>query len=197
MRFAVKALPLFALGCVAALLVACGDRSGLLSGSQAGSLQTALAAVQSACAGGNSSHAAVAAQSFADRVNALPPGSVDRQLIQNLQDGASTLETLVARTCTGTPTTTTTPTVTTTTTPTTTTVTTTTPTEPTTPTTPTTPPPTTPTTPTTPPANGGGTPGGGGTTTPGNSGGAPGLSGGAAPGQVKKALKQLEKESKP
>jgi hypothetical protein len=187
MRFAVKVLPLFALGCVAALLVACGDRSGLLSGSQSGNLQDALAAVQSACADGNPGHAAVAAQSFADRVHALPPGSVDRELIQNLQDGASTLETLVARTCTGTPTTTTTPTVTTTSTPTTPTSTTTT-TEPTTPTTPTTPP-TTPTAPTTPPDNGGETPGGDGTTPPGNSGGAP-------PGQVKKALKELEKEAR-
>jgi len=195
MRFAVKVLPLFALGCVAALLVACGDRSGLLSGSQSGNLQDALAAVQSACADGNPGHAAVAAQSFADRVNALPPGSVDRQLIENLQEGASTLESLVARTCTGTPTTTSTPTVatTTTTTPTTTSTTTTT-TEPTTPTTPTEPPPTTPTTP--PPDNGGGTPGGDGTTPPGNSGGAPGVSGGAAPGQVKKALKELEKLEK-
>jgi hypothetical protein len=195
MRFAVKVLPLFALGCVAALLVACGDRSGLLSSSQSGNLQNALAAVRSACAEGNPGHAAVAAQSFADRVNALAPGAVDRNLVTNLRQGASTLETLVARSCTGTPTTTTTPTVTTTTTPTTTTSTTTT-TEPTTPTTPTTPSPTTQTTPTTPPANGGGTPGGGGTTTPGNSGGAPGLSGGAPPGQVKNALKQLEKESK-
>jgi hypothetical protein len=182
MRFALKALPLLALGCAAALLVACGDRSGLLSGSQSGNLQDALAAVQSACADGNSGHAAVAAQSFADRVNALPPATVDRQLIENLQDGASTLETLVARTCTGTPTTTTTPTITTTTTATTTTSTATTPTEPTTPTTPTEPPPTAPTTPTTPPPDNGG----GDTTTPGNSGGAPGLSGGAAPGQVKK-----------
>jgi hypothetical protein len=193
MRFAAKVVPLLALGCAAALLVACGDRSGLLSGSQAGNLQDALAAVQSACAGGNGGHAAVAAQSFADRVNALPAGSVDRQLVANLQQGASTLETLVARTCTGTTATTTTPTVTTTTTPTVpTTTTTTAPTTPTAPpTTPTTPP-TAPTTPTAPPDNGGG----GGTTPPGNSGGAPGQSGGAAPGQVKKALKQLEKESK-
>ena len=45
-----------------------------------------------------------------------------------------------------------------------------------------TPPPTTPTTPTTRPTDNGG----GGTTTPGNSGGAPGLSGGAPPGQLKK-----------
>jgi hypothetical protein len=182
MRFAPKVLPLLALGCAAALLVACGDRSGLLSGSQSGNLQDALAAVQSACAGGDPSHAAVAAQSFADRVNALPPGTVDRGLIENLQDGASTLETLVARSCADAATTTTTPTVTTTTTPTTTTSTTTTPTEPTVPTTPTEPPPTTPTTPTVPPPDNGG----GETTTPGESGGAPGLSGGAAPGQLKK-----------
>jgi len=195
MRSLLKVLPLAVLGFAAALLVACGDRSGLLSGGQAGSLQDALAAVQAACADGNSGRAAVAAQSFADRVNALPRGEVDRQLIADLQDGASTLESLVPRSCTGAVTTTTTPTTsTTTTTPTTTTTTTTT--EPTTPTTSTTTTPT-PTTPTTPPDNGGGTPGGdddgGG---PGNSGGAPGNPGGAAPGQVKKALKELEKEAK-
>jgi hypothetical protein len=182
MQFAVKALPLFALGCVAALLVACGDRSGLLSTSQSSNLQDALSAVQSACADGNPGHAAVAAQSFADRVNALPSGAVDQDLVTNLQQGASTLETLVARTCTGTPTTTTTPTVTTTTTTTTPTTATSTTTEPTTPTTP---PPTTPTTPTAPPTDDGDGDGDG-TTTPGNSGGAPGLSGGAPPGQLKK-----------
>jgi hypothetical protein len=198
MRTVLKVLPLAALGLAAALLVACGDRNGLLSGSQAGSLQDALAAVQSACASGDSGRAAVAAQSFADRVDALPPADVDRQLIGDLRDGASTLESLVPDTCTGaaTTTTTTTPTVTTTTTPTTTaTTTTTTPTEPTTPTTSTTPPPTEPTTPTEPPPDtGGGTPGDDGG--PGNSGGAPGLSGGATPGQVKQALKDLEKGSK-
>ncbi|HET6447784.1 MAG TPA: hypothetical protein VFG31_01645, partial [Conexibacter sp.] len=92
MRFALKALPLAALGCAAALLVACGEHNGLLSGSQAGSLRDALAAVQSACDDGDSGHATIAAQSFADRVNALPPGEVDRQLVDNLQQGASTLE---------------------------------------------------------------------------------------------------------
>jgi hypothetical protein len=182
----VKALPLAALGCAAALLVSCGQSNGLLSGGQASNLQDALAAVQSACADGDTGHAAVAAQSFADRVNALPAGEVDRSLIRNLQDGASTLESLVAQTCTRTATTTTTPTVTTTTTATTTTATTTTSTVPTTPTTTTVP--TTPTTPTTtPPANGGGTPG------EGNGNGPPGNPGGAAPGQLKKALKELEK----
>jgi hypothetical protein len=195
MRSLLKALPLAVLGLAAALLVACGDRNGLLSGGQAGSLQDALAAVQSACADGNPGGAAVAAQSFADRVNALPRGEVDRQLIAELQDGASTLESLVPRSCTGAVPTTTTPTTSTTTTPTTTTTTTTTTTGPTTPTTPTTTT-TTPTTPTTPPDNGGGPPGGDDEGGPGNSGGAPGSPGGAAPGKVKKALKELEKEAK-
>ena len=167
MRFAVKVVPLALLGCVAALLVACGDRSGLLSGSQAGSLQDALAVVQSSCRGGDVARAQVAARSFADRVGALPAGQVDRALIGNLREGAASLEALVADTCTGTTTTTTTPTETVpTTTETTTTAptqTATTPTEPTTPTTPTVPPTTTPTTPpaTTPPDTGGGTPGDG------------------------------------
>lgn len=191
MRSVSKVFLLAALGLAAALLAACGDRSGLLSGAQAGSLQDALAVVQTACASGDSGRAAVAAQSFADRVDALPPGQVDRQLIEDLRDGASTLESLVPRTCTGAAATTTTPTATTTApTTTATTPTTTTPTEPTTPTTTTTTPPaTTPTTPTTPPDNGGGT------TDPGNEdGGGPGDSGGAAPGQVKKALREHLKQ---
>lgn len=198
MRSLLKALPLAVLGLAAALLVACGDRNGLLSGGQASSLQDALAAVQSACADGNPGRAAVAAQSFAERVNALPQAEVDRQLIADLQDGATTLESLVSRTCTSPVTTTATPTTSTTTTPTTsttTTTTTTTTTEPTTPTTPTTTTTPAPTTPTIPPDNGGGTPGGDGGG-PGDSGGAPGNPGGAAPGQVKKALKELEKEAK-
>lgn len=185
MRSVMKALPLAALGCAAALIVACGDGNGLLSGGQAGSLQDALAAVQSACDDGNAGHAEVAARSFAERVNALPPGEVDRQLADDLQRGASTLEALVARTCTRTATTTETPTVPTSTTTTTNTTTTTT-TGTTTTTPPTTPPPTEPTTPTTPPDNGGGTPGEGNGNGNGSSGGAPGNPGGAAPGQLKK-----------
>jgi hypothetical protein len=191
MRLAVKLVPLGVLGCAAALLVACGDGNGLLSGSQSSSLQDALSSVQSACSAGDAGRAGVAAQSFSDRVNALPAGAVDRRLIADLQDGAAKLETLVPRTCTGTTTATTTTTTTattpTTTVPTTTTAPTTTETTPTTPTTTT---PTTPTT-TTPPANGGR--GGGG---PGDSGGAPADSGGASPGQVKKALKRFEKDAK-
>jgi hypothetical protein len=179
MRFAMKALPLGALGCAAALLVSCGNGNGLLSGGQASSLQDALASVQSACAGGQVARAAIAAQSFSDRVAALPAGQVDQRLVASLRRGAARLESLVPGTCTGTastvttPTTTTAPTTVTTTTTTTTTPTTTTVTTPTTPTTPTT------TTPT-PPDNGGGTPGGG------DGGGAPGDPGGASPGQLKK-----------
>jgi hypothetical protein len=192
MRFALKVVPLAVLGCAAALLVACGDRSGLLSSSQSASLQDSLSTVQSACADGNAARAQIAAQGFADRVDALSSGAVDRRLLRNLEDGASTLRSLVSRTCTGTTSTTPATTATTTTTPTTTTVTTTTtPTSTTTtPTTPTTT--TTPTPPTTPSDNGGGTPGG----SDGEGNGVPGNPGGAAPGQLKKALKEFEKESR-
>jgi len=191
MRSVLKVFPLAVLGLAAALLVACGDSNGLLSGGQSGSLQDALAAVQSACAAGDSGRASVAARSFADRVDALPPGQVDRQLIADLQDGATQLESLVPRTCTSAATTTTTPTVTTTTAPTTTTTTTPTTTTTTTTTTPTTTTTTTtPTTPTTPtPPDGGGTGGG-------DSGGTPGNPGGAPPGQLKKALRALERAAK-
>lgn len=183
MRFALKVVPLALLGCAAALLVACGDRNGLVSGSEASSLQEALAAAQIACASGDEAGAELAAQRFAERVDALPQ-TVDRRLVANLQQGAATLATLATAGCTDTSSTPTTPTtITTTTTPTTTT-------EPTTPTTPTTPiepttptiPPTTPTPPTVPPddgsGNGGGTPGGGNPPP-----GPAGNPGGAAPGQ--------------
>ena len=195
MRSVLKVLPIVVLGLAAALLVACGDRNGLLSDGQAGSLRDALEAAQAACAAGDSGRASVAAQSFADRVEALPRGQVDRRLIRDLRDGASTLGSLVPRTCTGAATSPPTTTTETTTTPTTTTTTTTT-TQPTTPTTPTTTVPTIPTTPTTPPDDGEGTPGDDGSD-PGDSGGASGDSGGAAPGQVKKALKELREEMRP
>jgi hypothetical protein len=186
MRFAVKVVPLGALGCAVALLVACGDSNGLLSGSQAGSLQDALSSAQSACDGGDAARAQVAARSFADRVNALPAGAVDRRLIANLRQGAATLEALVGGGCAATTRTTTTPTVTTTTTPTTTTSTTTTSTTPTEPTTTTPPPTTTTTTPTTTPPDNGGGPPGEGEGGPGDGDNPPGNPGGAPPGQLKK-----------
>jgi hypothetical protein len=179
MRVALKAIPLAVLGFAAAFLVACGDRSGLLSGQDAANLQDALASVQSACADGQMADAALAARRFSDRVTELSPRRVDPRLIANLAQGAQTLDALVARTCTATTTIPTTSTATTapattdtTTIPTTTTDTTTVPTTPTTtPTTPT----TTPTEP--PPSNGGGTPGDG------DDNGPPG---GVPPGQAKK-----------
>jgi hypothetical protein len=191
MRAAVKVVPLAVLGCAAALLVACGDRNGLLSGSDSSGLQDALAAARSACLAGQDARAELAAERFADRVAALPPGSVDRRLIANLQQGAVTLEALVAQTCNAT-TDTTPPTVTTTTTPTTVTTTTTpTTTAPTTPTTPTEPP-TTPTSPTIPPDTDPEPPSpsdpgdGSGGAGPGGSGGAGAPQGGLPPGLAKK-----------
>lgn len=171
MRFAFKAVPVGVLGCATALLVACGNSNGLLSGGDASSLQDALSQVQSACAAGQQARAARSAQRFSDHVAGLSPRQVDRRLIANLQQGASTLEALVAQTCTATTATTapTTATTTTSTVPSTATA-------PTTATT-TTPTTTVPSTPTTPTAT---TPTGDGET-PGN-----GPPGGAPPGKAKK-----------
>ena len=170
---ALKAIPLVALGCAAAFLVACGDRSGLLSSQDAANLQDALASVQSACADGQTADAALAARQFSDRVTELSPRQVDPRLIANLARGAQTLDALVAHTCTATTTipttstaTTAPPTTDTTTIPTTTTDTTTIPTTPTA--TPTTPPVTTPPT------------AGGGATTPSSGGGTGGAGVGGA-----------------
>jgi hypothetical protein len=177
MRFVFKAIPLGALGCAAALLVACGDGEGLLSGQDAGSLQDLLAAAESACASGSPAAAQDAARRFADGVAELSPREIDPRLIARLERGAARLSELIPDSCTATTDTTpTTPTTTvpTETVPTTTTPTTTTDTVPTTPTV-TTPTETTPTTPTVP--NGGGTPG------QGDGNGPPG---GIPPGQAKK-----------
>lgn len=176
MRFAVrrfsKAIVIGVLGCAAALLIACGDRNGLLPGDQASGLNSALDGVAVACSSGRVAAAQDAARQFQQRVDALSAQTVDRRLIRDLKEGASTLEQLVPGTCekvTETVPTIETPAETTPST---------TPTTPTTPeTTPTTPS-TTPTTPetgggeTTPPDTGGGTttPDTGGNTTPGTGG---------------------------
>jgi hypothetical protein len=170
MRVALKAILICVLGFAAAFLVACGNRSGLIPGNEASSLQSALTGVASACDNASPDAARAAAATFQRRVDALSTQSVDPKLLANLKQGAQTLEQLAGRTCTETTiqTTTTTkpPPATTGTTPTTTqTQTTTTPTAPPTTTTDTTPT-TTDTTPTTPDNGGGGT-----TTTPGNGNG--------------------------
>jgi len=117
MRFALKAIPLGVLGVAAALLVSCGNGNGLLSGSDADGLRSALADVQSACSAGRPADAADAARRFSDRVAVLSPRQVDPRLIANLARGAQTLDTLVVQTCTTATTTPTTPTTTETTTP--------------------------------------------------------------------------------
>jgi hypothetical protein len=181
MRLALKAIPVALLGVAAALLVACGNSNGLLSGNDASNLQNALGSVQSACANGQTARAALAAQRFSDRVDSLSPRLVDRRLIANLQQGARTLEQLASQTCTPT----TTPSTSTTTTqattaPTTTAPTTTAPTTPSTSSTPTTTTPSTPTSTAGTPPDQGGTPPGQGGTPPGQGGG--GDAGGASAG---------------
>jgi hypothetical protein len=171
MRVALKAILFCVLGFAAAFLVACGNRSGLIPGDEASSLQSALAGVASACDNASPDAARAAAATFQRRVDALSTQSVDPQLLDNLKQGAQTLEQLAGRTCTETaiPTTTTAkpPPATTETAPA--------PTQTQTTTTPTTPPqtttgatPTTPDTAPTTPDNGGG---GETTTTPGGNGG--------------------------
>jgi hypothetical protein len=172
MRLALKLIPIGVFGAAAALLVACGNSNGLLSGNDASNLQNALGSVQSACSNGQTARASLAAQRFSDRVDALSPQAVDRRLIANLQQGARTLEQLVSQTCTQT-TPPSTSTTTTTTAPTTATTA-----PPTTPTTPTSTS-TTPTTPTTPPSTSTTTGGG----TPPGQGGTPPVQGGTPPGQ--------------
>lgn len=167
MRFAVrrfsKAIVIGALGCAAAVLIACGDTNGLLSGGSASSLDRALDGVSAACSRGMVGDAQASAEQVQREVDKLSPREVDRRLIRQLREGASTIQQLVPETCREVTSTAETQTEVQTT-------------PQTTPTTPSTTPQTTPeTTPTT-PDNGGGTTttpgnGGGGTTTPDNGGG--------------------------
>ncbi len=68
MRFAVssapKAIVIGVLGCAAAILVACGDRNGLLPGDQASKLSSALDGVSAACQAGDVARAQSAAARF-------------------------------------------------------------------------------------------------------------------------------------
>jgi hypothetical protein len=164
MRYASRAILAGALGFAAAFVVACGGGSGLLSGSDASSLNNQLDSVSSALASKNCGDVSNATSQLADDVVNLP-ASINSTLRNNLTQGVSTIAHLARRQCANVPTTPTSPTTPTTTTTTTETHTTTTPTTPTnTTTTPTTPTSTTttPATTTTPP----------GTTSTGTTGGA-------------------------
>jgi hypothetical protein len=132
------------LGLASAFLVACGDRSKLIPGSEAQRLKSQIDSVSAAVDAHSCGRAQLAAQNLQDAVNNLPR-SVDPGLRTRLQDGATRMAAAAADECQRT-TTQTTPTVTETTTTPTQTETTTTPTQTETNTTPT----TTTTTPTTP-----------------------------------------------
>lgn len=103
MRFAVssapKAIVICVLGCAAAILVACGDRNGLLPGDQASKLSSALDGVSAACQAGDVARARSAAEKFNADVQQLRAATVDTNLIRGLRQGAATLEQLVAATC--------------------------------------------------------------------------------------------------
>ncbi len=153
------------LGLGASLLAACGERNDLIAASNAGALNRALDAVDSAVADGNCRAADRAASALRDEVAGLPL-TVNARVRRNLAQGASTVSELAATDCRTKPPTTTTDTTPTTTTPTTTTTdttpTTTTPTTTTDTTTTTTGTTTTTTTAPTQPNGGGGAPSGGG-----------------------------------
>ncbi len=103
MRFAVsrfsKAIVIGALGCAAAVLVACGDSNGLLSSDRASSLDRALDGVSAACSRGLVDDAQSAADKVRQEVDRLSAREVDRRLIRNLREGASTIQQLVPKTC--------------------------------------------------------------------------------------------------
>lgn len=103
MRFAVssapKAIVIGALGCAAAILVACGDRNGLIPGDQASKLSSALDGVSAACQAGDVARAQSAATKFSADVQQLRAATVDAALVRGLRQGAATLEQLVADSC--------------------------------------------------------------------------------------------------
>ncbi len=106
MRYLLRALLAGSLGLAAALLVACGGGSGLLSSDQANGLNAKLDQVSSAVSSGQCDTATNAAQDFVTSVSNLP-SSVNRTLVNNLKQGASTVAVLAARDCQTTSTTTT------------------------------------------------------------------------------------------
>ena len=86
------------LGLAASVLVACGGSSGLLSGTQAETLQAQLDQVSSALGSKQCATAINAATAFKTAVDGLP-GSVNATLTSNLNQGATTLSQLTAKQC--------------------------------------------------------------------------------------------------
>jgi hypothetical protein len=89
----VRVLPLLLaalLGVGAAFLVACGDRNGLIPAGDAARIKSDLSAVSSAVDAGNCDAAGVAATRVRGDILKLP-SSVDRSLVDRLNEGASAL----------------------------------------------------------------------------------------------------------
>jgi hypothetical protein len=89
------------LGFTAAFVVACGGTNGLLTADQGSTLSSRLDAVSRAVSSGNCAAATSAANAFNTAVGNLPP-SVSTKLVQNLGDGAQTVEQLAAKDCSST-----------------------------------------------------------------------------------------------
>jgi hypothetical protein len=86
------------LGFTAAFVVACGGTNGLLTADQGSTLSSRLDAVSKAVNSGNCAAATSAANAFNTAVGNLPP-AVSTKLVQNLGDGAQTVEQLAAKDC--------------------------------------------------------------------------------------------------
>ena len=103
MRFAFsrfsKAIVIGVLGCAAAILVACGDSNGLLTGDRASSLDSALDGVQAACARGLTDDAQAAVAKVRREVDGLSADGVDRRLVRQLRAGADTIAELIPQSC--------------------------------------------------------------------------------------------------
>jgi hypothetical protein len=89
------------LGFTAAFVVACGGTNCLLTADQGSTLSSRLDAVSKAVNSGNCAAATSAANAFNTAVGNLPP-SVSTKLVQNLGDGAQTVEQLAAKDCSST-----------------------------------------------------------------------------------------------
>src|ERR1700694_1988201 len=98
MGYAPRALLAGGLGFAVSFLVACGGGSGLLSTTQADTLNSQLDQVASAVSAGQCGAAANAVTTFSNAVINLPP-SVSGTLTRNLEQAASTVAQLAAKDC--------------------------------------------------------------------------------------------------
>jgi uncharacterized protein YukE len=86
------------LGFAASFVVACGGGNGLLTSNDANNLQSRLDRLGQAVAAGHCGAAGNAAQQFSDQVARLP-SNVSPTLVQNLDQGAQTVQQLAAKDC--------------------------------------------------------------------------------------------------